>query len=66
MGGPFEGAQENLMVLKSGTTLEEAKKVSAADPTVKSGFLKAEILRWLLFIDNTKAAAKKKPGRKER
>lgn len=60
IGGPFQGIFEDIMLLKPGTSLDEAKKFSAADPLVKSGVLKVEVHRWLLFIENAKANSKKK------
>lgn len=60
LGGPFEGTFDDIMLLKPETTLEEAKRISAEDPLVKNGMLKAEVRRWLLFIENSKAPAIKK------
>lgn len=59
-GGPFEGTFDDIMLLRAGTNLEEAKRISAEDPAVKSGWLKVDVRRWLLFIEKTGAPSKKK------
>lgn len=45
------------MLLKPGTSPEEAQKVADADPAVRNKLFKAKVQKWLLFIDNERQPA---------
>lgn len=58
-GGPFAGRQGGMILLKLGTSLEEAQRLASQDPAVQNQFFNVDVRAWMLFFNN--AEKKKEP-----